>query len=56
MHTNAKADAHQGCDTFGEGRIRMNIVPNGTDTNTSPLVRAMNSKNLIARYNLSNRN
>jgi hypothetical protein len=36
---------HQGCDMFGEGPIRINIVPNGAHTNTSPLVQAMDSKN-----------
>jgi hypothetical protein len=50
MHTNIKVDVHQGCNTFGEGRIRINIVPNFTDTNNSPLVRAMNNANSIAHY------
>jgi hypothetical protein len=49
-HTDIKADVYQGCNTFEEGRIRINIVPNGTDTNTSTFVRAMNSTNWIARY------
>jgi hypothetical protein len=38
-----KEYAHRWCDAFGEGRIRNNIVPNGTHTKISPLVRAMNS-------------
>jgi hypothetical protein len=45
MHTNIKVDANQGHDTFREGRIRISIVPNGTDTNTSRPARAMNRTN-----------
>jgi hypothetical protein len=48
--TNIKEGAHQGYDTFGEGRIRINVVPDGTHTTTTPLVRAMNSMDYIARY------
>jgi hypothetical protein len=51
MHTNMKEGAHQGYATFAEGRIRINIVPDGTHTITSPLVQAINSTNQIARYN-----
>jgi hypothetical protein len=50
MYTNIIADVRRGCDTFGEWRIRINIVPNGTDTHTSPFVRAMNRTNWIVRY------
>jgi hypothetical protein len=50
VHTNIKEGAHQGYDTFGEGWIRIDIVPYGTHTITSPLVRAINSTNQIARY------
>jgi hypothetical protein len=50
MHTNLKVDAHQRCKTFGERRIRINIVPHGTETNISPLVPAMISTKCIARY------
>jgi hypothetical protein len=50
VHTNIKQGVHQGYDTFGEGRIRINIAPNGTHMNISSLVRTMNSKNWIARY------
>jgi hypothetical protein len=53
MYTNIKADAHQGCDTFKEGRIRINIVSEDTDTNTSPLVSASNRTNSIACYTFS---
>jgi hypothetical protein len=51
VHTNIKGGAHQGYDTFGEGLIRIKIVLDGTHTITSPLVRAINSTNQIARYN-----
>jgi hypothetical protein len=50
VHRNIKEGAYQGCDTFGEGRIRISIVPDGTHTTTSLLVRAMNGTNEIARY------
>jgi hypothetical protein len=50
VHTNINEGAHKRYDTFEEGRIRINIVPDGTHTITSPLVRAMNSTNQIARY------
>jgi hypothetical protein len=53
VRTNIKEGAHQGYDTFGEGWIRINMVPDGTHTITSPLVRAINSTNQIARYSLS---
>jgi hypothetical protein len=36
VHKNIKQDEHQGYDTFGEGRIRVNIVLNGTHKNTYP--------------------
>jgi hypothetical protein len=41
MHTNVKAGAHQGYDTFGEEGIRISTVPNGTDMNASLVVRAV---------------
>jgi hypothetical protein len=50
MRTSIKADAYQGLDTLGEGRIRINIVANDTDTIISHLVWAMNSTNEIIRY------
>jgi hypothetical protein len=50
VHTNIEEGAHQGYATFGEWRIRINIVPDGTHTIISPLVRTMNSTNQIARY------
>jgi hypothetical protein len=40
-----KQGAREGYDTFGEGQIRINIVPNGTHTNIFSLVRTMNSTN-----------
>jgi hypothetical protein len=45
-----KEHVHQEFDTFGEGQIRINIVPNGTDMNMSLLVRTIDIINRTARY------
>jgi hypothetical protein len=45
MHTNIKEGAYQGYDSFEGRRIRINIVPNGTDNKTSPLVGAVDNMN-----------
>jgi hypothetical protein len=51
IHTSKAKRVHQGCNTFAEGRSRINIVPNSTDTNTSRLVRTVDDLNFIAPYN-----
>jgi hypothetical protein len=43
MQMNIKADAREEFDIFGKQRIRINIVPYASDTNTSPLVQTMDS-------------
>jgi hypothetical protein len=44
-----KQRIHRGFNIFGQGQIRIKVVCNVTDTNTSCLVEAIDIINIIAR-------
>jgi hypothetical protein len=50
MHTNTKQGAHQGCDTSGEGRIRIKHRTGRYTHEHHSDCRAMNSTNQVSRY------